>query len=90
MTIQNIQKKGLFFCIIFTIFWLSIGSKPSDIADLNINLKEILNLFLISTPLLLSTLILAPLGLIKITNTIEPKKFYKLHYLFLLFFFLKR
>jgi O-antigen ligase len=84
-----VNKKKLSFFFFYTAcltFWLSIGSVPSNLINLNANIKEILNFFLIYTPLFTSILILIPFGLISFINDIKNKNLYKLHYLFIIFF----
>jgi O-antigen ligase len=76
----------LFFYLVFLIFWLSIGSTPSHVLNFSSNIKEIVNFFLIYPPLLISILILIPLGLKNIINNIKSRNLYKLHYLFIFFY----
>jgi hypothetical protein len=75
-----------FFYFVFLIFWLSIGSTPSHLINFNSNIKEIVNFFLIYIPLLISILILIPLGVKNIINNIKSKNLYKLQSLFIFFY----
>lgn len=83
-----IKKKNyfFFFYLFFLIFWLSIGSTPSHLINFNSNIKEIANFFLIYTPLLISILILIPLGVKNIINNIKSRNLYKLQSLFIFFY----
>ena len=85
LKIMTFKKKKiffLFFYLVFLIFWLSIGSTPSYLINFNSNIKEILNFFLIYTPLLISILILIPLVVKNIINNIKSRNLYKLQNLF--------
>jgi O-antigen ligase len=75
-----------FFYLVLLIFWLSIGSTPSHLINFNSNIKEIVNFFLIYIPLLISILILIPLGVKNIINNIKSKNLYKLQTLFIFFY----
>lgn len=76
-----------FFYFVFFIFWLSIGSTPSHLINFNSNIKEIINFFLIYTPLLISILILIPLGIKSIIENIKSRNLHKLQSLFMFFYF---
>jgi hypothetical protein len=85
--INNKIKVNIFFYIIYLAFWLSIGSAPVNLINLSSNIKDIINFFLIYMPLITSIFILIPLGLTKIISNFKIRNLYKLHYLFIFFYF---
>jgi hypothetical protein len=86
MTFKKKKIFFFFFYLVFLIFWLSIGSTPSHLINFNSNIKEIVNFFLIYTPLLISILILIPLVVKNIINNIKVRNLYKLQNLFIFFY----
>jgi len=85
--IANKIKVNIIVYFTYIAFWLSIGSVPVNLINFSSNIKQIINFFLIYIPLITSIFIIIPLGLTKIIGNFRIRNLYKLHYLFIFFYF---